>query len=164
MVLNFLNYRRESVPVKGYLKKIVEKENLKFDEAFDIMDELTEGNMTEAQIGSLLTSLAIKNVTSEELAGFAALLKKKAISFPLPVKGEKRLDTCGTGGALKKSFNVSTISALLLASGGVKIVKHGNRAVTSVSGSAYLLEKLGINIDMGPETAIKVYKTLQFNK
>ncbi len=158
MILNFLHYRRENVPVKDYLVKVLRKENLSFSESYDIMDELTEGNMHEAQIGSLLTSLNIKGITSEELAGFASVLKKKAVSFPKPKEGEKRLDTCGTGGASNaKTFNVSTTASLIAASCGAKVVKHGNRAVTSKAGSADLLEKLGLNIEMPVEKAIELY-------
>ena len=163
MILNFLHYRRENVPVKDYLVKAMKRENLSFSEAYDIMDELTEGNMHEAQIGSLLTSLQIKGITSEELAGFASILRKKAISFPKPKENEKRLDTCGTGGASNsKTFNVSTTVALIAAASGAKVVKHGNRAVTSKSGSADLLEKLGINVEMPVEKAIELYNKTGF--
>ena len=157
MLINFLHYRKDSVPVKAYIKKVLAGENLTFKEAYDIMDELTEGSMTDAQIGSLLTSLQIKNITSEELAGFASVLKQKAISFPMPPEGEKRIDTCGTGGSHFKTFNVSTIVSFVTAAAGAKVVKHGNRAVTSSSGSADLLEKLGVNVDMPVERCIDIY-------
>ncbi|HPA63518.1 MAG TPA: bifunctional anthranilate synthase component II/anthranilate phosphoribosyltransferase [Spirochaetota bacterium] len=160
MIMNFLHYRRESVPVKAYLKKSLSREHLRFSEAYDVMDELTEGNMTDAQIGSLLTSLEMKGITAEELAGFASVLKKKAISFPAPEKDEIRLDTCGTGGSAKKTFNVSTISSLVVAAGGAKVVKHGNRAITSASGSADLFEKLGINVEADISDCIRTYKEL----
>lgn len=160
MVLNFMHYRRDCVPVKEYLKKSVTGGKLAYTEAYDVMDELTEGNMTEAQIGSLLTSIEMRGVTAEELAGFAAVLRKKAVSFPLPAEDEKRLDTCGTGGSARKTFNVSTVGAIVAATGGAKVVKHGNRAVTSTSGSADLLEKLGINVEMNIEKCINIYKEI----
>ena len=163
MILNFLHYRRENVPLKDYLAKLLRMENLSFSESYDIMDELTEGNMHEAQIGSLLTSLQIKGITAEELAGFASILRKKAISFPKPKENEKRLDTCGTGGSTNsKTFNVSTTVALIASASGAKVVKHGNRAVTSKSGSADLLEKLGLNIEMPVEKAIELYNKTGF--
>ncbi|PAF51570.1 bifunctional anthranilate synthase component II/anthranilate phosphoribosyltransferase [Helicobacter sp. 13S00477-4] len=160
MILNFLHYRRDFIPVTTYLKKALKLSNLDFQEAYDIMDELTEGNMSDAQIGSLFTSLEIKGVNAEELAGFASVLKKKAVSFPLPKAGEKRLDIVGTGGSINKTFNVSTTVSLLLAAAGIKIIKHGNKAITSKSGSADLLKQLGINIDMSVETCIKCYEQL----
>lgn len=160
MILNFLHYRRENVPIKTYLKKALKLSDMDFQEAYDIMDELTEGNMSDAQIGSLFTSLEIKGVKAEELAGFASVLKKKAVSFPLPAQGEKRLDIVGTGGSPNKTFNVSTTSSLILATAGVKVIKHGNRAITSESGSADLLEKLGVNVNMSVENCILCYKKL----
>ncbi|HBI39299.1 MAG: anthranilate phosphoribosyltransferase [Spirochaetes bacterium RIFOXYB1_FULL_32_8] len=160
MIMNFLHYRRETVPVKQHIKKTLGMQDLTYQESYDIMDELTEGNMTDAQIGSLLTSLQIKGVTSNELAGFASVLKKKAVSFPKPAEGEKRIDTCGTGGSHNKTFNVSTIVSLITSAAGAKVVKHGNRAVTSTSGSADLFEKLGINVDMSVERCIEIYNKI----
>lgn len=163
LIKNFLHYKRESVPVKSYLDRLVKLNNLSFKEAQDIMDELTDGNMHESQIGSLLTSLQIKGFTAEELAGFASVLRKKASMFPRLEKDEKRLDTCGTGGSKEaKTFNVSTTVALLAAASGAKVVKHGNRAATSSSGSADLLEKLGVNIEMSPDKSYEVYKKSGF--
>jgi anthranilate synthase/phosphoribosyltransferase len=161
MILNFLNYRRDSVPVKEYLGKLLTKSNLTFRESYDIMDELTDGNMHDSQIGSLLTALQMKGLTSEELAGFASVMRKKAISFPKPKDGEIRLDTCGTGGSLAaKTFNVSSVCAILANTCGIKVVKHGNRAATSRSGSADVLEKLGVNIDMSVSNCINTYREL----
>lgn len=160
MLLNFLHYTREIIPIKQYLKSTLKGENLSFKQAYDVMDEITEGNMSDAQIGSILTSLEIKGVNAEELAGFASVLKKKAIAFPLPLSNEVRLDMVGTGGSPHKTFNVSTTSALLLAAAGVKIIKHGNRAITSKSGSADLLSALGVNINMEVQTCIDVYKNI----
>ena len=161
LIKNFLNYKTEAVPVKSHLQKILYLNDLTKEEAFDMMDELTEGNMLESQIGSFLTSMQIKGVTSEELAGFASVLKKKAAAFPKPEADEIRLDIVGTGGSKEaKTFNVSTVSSLIAAAAGAKIVKHGNKAVTSKSGSADLLEKLGVNIEMTPEKSFEVYKEI----
>jgi anthranilate synthase/phosphoribosyltransferase len=161
MIRNFLKYRRDNIPVKAILASLLDGKNLSRDEAADFMDEMTEGNLHDAQLGSFLTSLQIKGVTADELAGFSSILRSKASYFPTPAEGEKRLDTCGTGGSRSaKTFNVSTIASLVLAAGGAKVVKHGNRAVTSKSGSADLLEKLGINIEMTPETSAEVYSKI----
>jgi len=161
LVKNFLNYKRESIDIKKYLQDLLAGKNLTMKNTYEIMDEITEGNLHDSQIGSLLTSLQIKGVTSEELAGFASVLREKAALFPKPVEGENRLDTCGTGGSKgAKTFNVSTVVSILAASCGAKVVKHGNRAATSKSGSADLLEKLGVNIEMTPETSYKVFKNI----
>lgn len=163
LIKNFLHYKRDIVPIKIYLEKLLDQKDLTFQEAYDIMDELTDGNLHESQIGSLLTSIQIKGITAEELAGFASVLRKKASVFPRLEKDEKRLDTCGTGGSKDaKTFNVSTTVALLAAAAGAKVVKHGNRAATSKSGSADLLEKLGVNIEMTPEKSYEVYKKCGF--
>lgn len=160
MLLNFLHYTREIIPIQSYLKQAMGGKSLSFEQAYNVMDEITEGNMSDAQIGSILTSLEIKGINAEELAGFASVLKKKAIDFDLPQNDEIRLDMVGTGGSANKTFNVSTTSALLLASAGVRIIKHGNRAITSKSGSADLLQALGININMEIQTCKKVYEQL----
>ncbi len=162
MLLNFLHYQRELPPMQNYLKKALMLKDFTFKEAYDIMDELTQGDMTDAQIGALFSLLEVKGVNGEELAGFASLLKKKAVAFPLPQTQEKRLDIVGTGGSSSKTFNVSTTSSLLLASAGVNIIKHGNKAVTSKSGSADLLEALGMNINMTVEQSIALYEQLNF--
>ncbi len=161
IIKNFLNYKREAVPIKSYLQNLINQQNLNQKEAYDIMDELTEGNLPESQIASFLTSMQIKGVTAEELAGCANVLKKKALFFPELKENEKRLDTCGTGGSKdSKTFNVSTVVSLLAAASGANIVKHGNRAATSKSGSADLFEKLGVNIEMSPEKSFEVYDKL----
>lgn len=160
MLLNFLHYTREVIPIKSYLKQVMQGGSLSFKQAYDVMDEITEGNMSDAQIGSILTSLEIKGVNAQELAGFASVLKQKAIDFELPASDEVRLDMVGTGGSAQKTFNVSTTCALLLASAGVKIIKHGNRAITSQSGSADLLQALGVNVNMDIATCKRVYENL----
>lgn len=164
MLQNFLHYAREPIPVKEYLKKSLQQESLDFQESYQLMDELTEGNLSDAQIGSLLTSLAIKGVDAYELAGFASVLKQKAVRFCPKKQFVKNFDMVGTGGSKVKTFNVSTTCALLLAPFAQKenfgIIKHGNRAITSKSGSADLLNALGINANMELQNAILAYETL----
>lgn len=162
MLSNFLHYKREETPINHYIKQAMEQKNFSFQEAYDLMDEITENNLSEAQIGSLLTSLEIKGATAEELAGFSALLRSKSVYFPKPQTNEKRLDIVGTGGSLNKTFNVSTLSSIILASMGVNVLKHGNRAATSQCGSADLLESLGVNINMDAKTCTKCYQDLHF--
>lgn len=164
MLQNFLHYAREPIPVKDYLKKCLKLESLNFQESYNLMDELTEGNLTDAQIGSILTSLEIKGVDEYELAGFASVLKQKAVRFEAKDTNAIRLDMVGTGGSNAKTFNVSTTCALLLATFAKKanfgIIKHGNRAITSKSGSADLLSALGINPNMELQNAQKAYEEL----
>lgn len=164
MLLNFLHYTREPIPIKEYLNKALHQKSLNFQESYNLMDELTEGNLSEAQIGSFLTSLEIKGVDEYELAGFASVLKKKAIPFKIKDNFQKRFDMVGTGGSQAKTFNVSTTSALLLASyakeKGFGIIKHGNKAITSKSGSADLLNALNINANMDIKNAKEIYKEL----
>ncbi|MDY3112808.1 MAG: bifunctional anthranilate synthase component II/anthranilate phosphoribosyltransferase [Helicobacter sp.] len=164
MLTNFLHYTREQIPVKEYLKKALKQESLNFQESYNLMDELTEGNLSDAQIGSILTSLEIKGVDAYELAGFASVLKKKAIRFQPKSLKEKNFDLVGTGGSVAKTFNVSTTCALALAPFAKKnnfgIIKHGNRAITSQSGSADLLSAFNINPAMEIENSLLAYEEL----
>ncbi|MCE3039289.1 bifunctional anthranilate synthase component II/anthranilate phosphoribosyltransferase [Helicobacter anatolicus] len=162
MLRNFLHYKREETPIHIYLKKALQQQNFTYQEAYDIMDEITEGNLSEGQIGSLLTSLEIKGVNAQELAGFSTLLRSKSLGFPKPFTDEKRLDIVGTGGSMQKTFNVSTISSIILASMGVNVLKHGNRAVTSQCGSADLIQGLGINLNMDIKTSLQCYQKSHF--
>lgn len=158
MILNFIHYKRKNIPIKLYLQKLANLENLNFVESYDLMECIAENDLTQAQLGGLITSFYIKKPNSEELAAFASLLVSKAKHFD--TQDSKRFDIVGTGGSARKTFNVSTTSALLLASMGVKVAKHGNRGITSKSGSADLLINLGININMDMDTCKKCYENL----
>lgn len=147
ILMNFINHKRLKIPIKSYLHKLTQLQNLSFNEAYDLMECIAQNDLTQAQIGSLITSFAIKKPISEELSAFASLLRMRALKFEPKVDSEI-VDIVGTGGSSKKTFNVSTTVALILASMGIKIAKHGNRAITSNSGSADLLSELGININM----------------
>jgi len=132
------------------LKKVIKKDNFTEKEAEEIMREIMSGNVTNAQLGAFLTALSMKGETFEEIVGFARTMRDFANRIQPQVKGDL-LDTCGTGGDLIKTFNISTISAIIVAGSGVPVAKHGNRAVTSKCGSADLLEGLGVNISLDPE-------------
>ena len=132
------------------LRKVINNFDLTEGEAEEIMSDIMSGNVTNAQLGAFLTALAMKGETIEEITGFARIMRKFANKIRPQVKGDL-LDTCGTGGASIKTFNISTISALVVAGVGVPVAKHGNRAVTSKCGSADLLEGLGVNISLDPE-------------
>lgn len=131
-------------------KKIVEGKHLSYDEAWSVMTEIMSGRATDAQIGAFLTALRMKGETINEISAFAAAMKQFCCRINPKVSG-CLIDTCGTGGDRIKTFNVSTLTALVVAGAGVPVAKHGNRAVTSRCGSADLLEKLGLNLDLEPK-------------
>jgi anthranilate phosphoribosyltransferase len=131
------------------IQEIVEGRSLNFEQARSVMSEIMEGKTTPAQIAALITALRMKGETVEEISGFAEAMREHAQNIrPSSVK---LLDTCGTGGDRLCTFNISTTSAFVVAGGGVTIAKHGNRSVSSKSGSADVLEALGIKIDLPPE-------------
>lgn len=141
--------------IKDFISKIVENKNLDFYEAQDLMNEITSGNVTNAQIAAVLVGLRMKRETADEIAGFAKVMKEKSIRINPSIEGNL-VDTCGTGGAELKTFNISTISAFVAAGAGISVAKHGNRSFTSVCGSADVLEALGANINLRPEQVEKV--------
>ena len=122
--------------------------DLSEQEMADSMNEIMEGNATDAQIGAFLTALRCKGESVSEITGAATVMRQKATRIKSP---EGTLDTCGTGGDMAGTFNISTMSAILVAACGVPVAKHGNRSVSSKSGSADVLEALGIKIDLTPE-------------
>lgn len=150
LLRNFLNYRRLPFPVKPTLQKIMAGKDLSFDEAAGFMEEITDGNLNMAEMAGFLVALNMKGYTAAEIAGCASVLKRKKVRLQtsLPI-----IDTCGTGGDGKHTFNISSLAALILAALGVPVAKHGNRAVSSACGSADFYRALGITIDLSPEKA-----------
>ncbi|MHA1237821.1 MAG: anthranilate phosphoribosyltransferase [Candidatus Odinarchaeia archaeon] len=136
--------------IKEAIKTLVARRNLSEDEAIQVMREIMSGQATPSQIAAFLTALAMKGETIEELTAFAKVMREFATQIPLD-NSDEIIDTCGTGGGLIKTFNVSTTAAFIAAGCGVKVAKHGNRAVTSKTGSADVLEKLGVNIHLTVE-------------
>ncbi|MCK6257511.1 anthranilate phosphoribosyltransferase [Fictibacillus sp. KIGAM418] len=128
--------------VKELLKKGILGETYSQKEAYEMMNEILEGKVTEVQLSSLLTILRLRGETIEEIVGFSTSILDHTV--PLHLEYPQILDTCGTGGDGASTFNISTASSLLLASTGIKVAKHGNSAVTSKSGSADVLQQLGI--------------------
>src|SRR5208337_1852008 len=122
--------------------------NLSEAEMAACMCEIMEGRATDAQTGAFLTALRIKGETVEEITGAARIMREKATMIAAP---EGVIDTCGTGGDMSGTFNISTTTAIVVASSGIPVAKHGNRSVSSQSGSADVLEALGIKIDLSPE-------------
>jgi anthranilate phosphoribosyltransferase len=132
------------------LNRLIAAEDLSLDEAQAAMATVLSGEATPAQIGGLLVALRAKDLTSDELTGMVRAMIDAAV--PLQLAGEP-IDTCGTGGSAQRkeaAFHVSTLTALVAAGAGVKVCKHGNRKATATSGSADLLENLGVAVDLGP--------------
>lgn len=132
-----------------WLQKIVDRQDLSSDEAVALMNLLMEGQATASQVGGMLMALRMKGVTPVELAGFATAMRRHAHRIQVPA--EKLVDTCGTGGGAP-TFNISTAAALIAAAAGVRVAKHGNRAVTGKCGSAEVLEALGVQFPESTES------------
>ncbi|MBF0519180.1 MAG: anthranilate phosphoribosyltransferase, partial [Nitrospirae bacterium] len=126
--------------------------NLSGAEMVDCMTEIMEGKATDAQIAAFLTALKIKGETVEEITAAVSVMREKAIKINAP---EGVVDTCGTGGDLSHTFNISTTAAIVTSACGIPVAKHGNRSSSSRSGSADVLEALGIKIDLSPDNVEK---------
>lgn len=134
--------------IQEALHALLSHESLAVDDAAAVMMRIMEGEATPAQIASLLTALRMKGETVEEIAGFARVMREKAVR--IAPQRQPLVDTCGTGGDRHKTFNISTAAAFVAAGAGLAVAKHGNRSVTSKSGSADVLEALGINLAVTP--------------
>ena len=135
--------------MKDTIKKIVEGKDLTRQEAALAMDTIMQGNATPSQIAAFITALRMKGETVEEITGCAEKMREHAINiYP---RQKDVVDTCGTGGDVSGTFNISTVSAFVAAGAGVPIAKHGNRSVSSKCGSADVLEALGVKIDLDPK-------------
>jgi anthranilate phosphoribosyltransferase len=138
------------MPLREFLRRVVEHQSLSSFDAEKAMLEILAGNASTPQIAAFLTALRMKGETPDEILGFARAMRAKVT----PVNGgdaTQLLDTCGTGGDGGHTFNISTATAFVVAGCGVRVAKHGNRSVTSRCGSADILEELGVKIDVSPE-------------
>jgi anthranilate phosphoribosyltransferase len=140
-----------------YLHTVASGQSLTSDEAHAAMGVLLEGQATDALMAGFLVALRMKGETATELAGFARAMRERAVRVDA---GPDLIDTCGTGGEGASTFNVSTVVALVLAGAGAKIAKHGNRSMSSRSGSADVLEALGVRIAMTPEEAARAIQEI----
>ena len=144
--------------IKEAIVKIVNKEDLTYDEAYTVMNEIMSGETSPTQNAAFLAALSTKSAkaeTTDEIAGCAAAMRDHATKVDT---GMDVLEIVGTGGDNAQSFNISTTSALVAAAGGVKVAKHGNRAASSNSGTADCLEALGVNINQSPARCIEMLK------
>ena len=140
--------------LKAVLNQVVGGENLSRQEAQESMQAIMTGQASESQIGGLLTALRIKGETSEEIAGFAETMRNHTVK--VECRQSDLLDTCGTGGDRKGTFNISTTVAFVVAGAGASVAKHGNHGVSSSSGSADVLKALGVRIDLPAQNIASV--------
>ncbi len=150
--------------IRKAIARVVEREDLSEAEMIEVMDQIMSGGATPAQIASFITALRMKGETVDEITGAARVMRDRAMPIrvgksvlgidrdEINLDRETILDTCGTGGSGTNSFNISTTVAFIVSACGVKVAKHGNRAVSSSCGSADVLEALGVNLDVTPET------------
>lgn len=146
--------------IKEAIVKIVDKQDLTYDEAYSVMNEIMCGETSPTQNAAFLAALSTKSTKAEtidEIAGCAAAMRDHALKVPHDMDV---LEIVGTGGDNAHSFNISTTSALVTAASGVKVAKHGNRAASSLCGTADCLEALGVNLDLSPEKCVELLKKI----
>jgi len=150
--------------IKQAIAKVVERHDLSEGEMIGVMDQIMSGGATPAQVGSFITALRMKGETIDEITGAARVMRERATPIrvgrnvldidrdEINIDQETILDVVGTGGDCTNSFNISTTVSFVVSACGVKVAKHGNRSVSSICGSADVLEALGVNLDITPET------------
>ena len=146
------------MPLVAHLHRVSERRDLSRAEACEAMESILSGEASAAQIAGFLVALRMKGETVEELVGFASAMRRMARKVETGLNGEPLLDTCGTGGDLSHTFNISTVAAFVIAGAGVRVAKHGNRSISSRCGSADLLEALGVRVALEPETAARAIR------
>ncbi|MBD3203335.1 anthranilate phosphoribosyltransferase [Candidatus Woesearchaeota archaeon] len=144
--------------MKKILAKLITKKDLTKKDSKYAMDLILQGHATQAQIGSLLTSLRIKGETKNEITGFVRIIRDKAKKFR--TTKSNLVDMCGTGGDNSNTFNISTAVSFVAAGAGANVVKHGNRSASSKCGSADVLEKLGVKIDVSSQRSQKILEKI----
>ena len=140
--------------IRASIQKLVNGFDLTHEESVSSMKEIMSGAATNAQIGAFLTALRVKGETTEEITAFTTVIKEYCNRIRPEVRG-RLVDTCGTGGDKIKTFNISTMAAFVVSGANISVAKHGNRSVTSKCGSADILERLGLNLNIAPEEVKK---------
>ena len=141
--------------MKEIFARLAAGQDLTEEEMAAVVEKIATGQVSQAQVAAFLLGLKIKGESPAELTGLAKIMQAKALEIPTQVRDA--MDNCGTGGDQSNSFNISTTSAFVLAAGGIQMAKHGNRSISSKSGSADVLEVLGINLDMKPADLGQVF-------
>ncbi|MFA5272184.1 MAG: anthranilate phosphoribosyltransferase, partial [Candidatus Omnitrophota bacterium] len=144
--------------IKEAIEKLTKKINLSFEETKEVFNDIFDHKVSSPQTASLLTALSMKGETAQEIYGAATVVRERAMHLSvketfmgIETEGEQIMDTCGTGGSGSNKFNISTAVSFVVSALGIKVAKHGNRAMTSSCGSADVLEELGIKIDVAPK-------------
>nr|WP_320166471.1 anthranilate phosphoribosyltransferase [uncultured Methylophaga sp.] len=135
--------------IQAAIKQLILRQDFSHDQMTDVMNQIMTGNATPAQIGGFLIGLQMKGETVTEIAAAAEVMR--SLATPVHIEGKHVVDTCGTGGDGASTFNVSTASAFVAAAAGCQVAKHGNRSISSSSGSADVLEAAGVNLELSPE-------------
>ena len=146
--------------VQHAIERLVSKQSLSYNESKALFNEIMQGYMSDIELTALLISLKMKGEVSDEIAGAASSMRENALTFNTAFN--QLVDSCGTGGDGSNTINISTTAAIVAAACGINMVKHGNRSVSSNSGSTDLLKALGINIDMSPERAATCLEKTHF--
>ena len=146
------------MPLLPYLERVAERHNLTPEEAQEAMQVILAGRASQPQLAAFLIAMRMKGETADELVGFARAMRAMAAPIDHGISGAAILDTCGTGGDGAGTFNISTIAAFVVAGAGVHVAKHGNRSISSRSGSADLLESFGIRMDLSPADSARAIR------
>ena len=146
-------HEEEKMDMQSAIKAVTENKNLSNTEMTDVMRLIMTGEATQSQIGGFLIGLRMKGETIDEIAAAASVMRELAVK--VDISGPHLVDTCGTGGDASSTFNISTASAFVVAAAGGKVAKHGNRSITSKSGSADVLETAGVNLELNPDQVAK---------
>lgn len=144
--------------IQQAIKAVTEKQDLSRDEMTEVMRQIMTGEATDSQIGGFLIGLRMKGETVDEITAAASVMRE--LSTKVNTAADHLVDTCGTGGDASGSFNISTASAIVTAAAGAHVAKHGNRSVSSNSGSADVLEAAGVNLDITPEKVAECIETV----
>lgn len=144
--------------IKEALARLVERQDLTEDEMIDVMREVMSGEATPAQIGGFLVALRMKSETLDEIVGAARVMRE--LAAPVAIKADNLVDTCGTGGDGANMFNISTAAAFVVAAAGGTVAKHGNRSVSSSTGSADVLEAAGVNLNLSPKQVARCVESI----
>ncbi len=138
--------------IKNVIQKVISKENLSFEESYQTMNSIMKGDVNNSHIAALLVALKSKGEHSSEVGGFVKAMRENSIKVNIPFNA---IDVCGTGGDNSNTFNISTAVSFVVAGVGVKVAKHGNRSISSKSGSSDVLTELGINVNLTKEQSEK---------